>query len=231
MAAAAALLRAAVPEGDRIVIDGEPVTAEQVRDAMRAACAAARRARAADVIVACVWQGFGHESGQRPAAREPADPDRPLAARRGDQLLGRHDPDVRRRRARRRDARAQDALVRQAHFDAPATRSAPASPAASCTRITCDIFEAAGHRTQRTGPGEDPNEGFQFSLGHGVGLEVHEDPGMGQTGRAPLVPGDVLAIEPGLWEPPLGGLGSEDLLLVTEDGREILTDYPYDLTP
>ena len=97
--------------------------------------------------------------------------------------------------------------------------------------LTCDVFEAAGHRTQRTGPGEDPNEGFQFSLGHGVGLEVHEDPGLGQSGRSPLVAGDVIAIEPGLWEREIGGVRYEDLLLITEDGCETLTDYPYDLTP
>ena len=64
--------------------------------------------------------------------------------------------------------------------------------------MVCEIFEAAGHRTQRTGPGEDPTEGFQFSLGHGVGLEVHEGPSLGQIGREPLVEGDVLAVEPGL---------------------------------
>ena len=38
--------------------------------------------------------------------------------------------------------------------------------------LVCDMFEPAGYRTQRNGPGEDPNEGFQFSLGHGVGLAV-----------------------------------------------------------
>jgi Xaa-Pro aminopeptidase len=97
--------------------------------------------------------------------------------------------------------------------------------------LACDIFEAAGHNTLRTGPGEDPNEGFQFSLGHGVGLEVHEDPGMGQAGRSPLVAGDVVAIEPGLWDRNVGMLGSEDLVLVTQDGHEVLTDYPYDLKP
>ena len=94
------------------------------------------------------------------------------------------------------------------------------------------MFESAGHRTQRTGPGEaDPNEGFQFSLGHGVGLQVHEDPSLGQTGRGELVAGDVIAIEPGLWQRDLGEVRFEDLLLVTEDGGETLTHYPYELTP
>jgi Xaa-Pro aminopeptidase len=54
---------------------------------------------------------------------------------------------------------------------------------------------------------------------------------MGQAGRSPLVAGDVVAIEPGLWDRNVGMLGSEDLVLVTEDGHEVLTDYPYDLKP
>jgi Xaa-Pro aminopeptidase len=96
--------------------------------------------------------------------------------------------------------------------------------------ITCDVFEREGYRTQRTGPGDDPNEGFQFSLGHGVGLAVHEAPGVGPAGRDEFVPGDVIAIEPGLTVAGIGEVRLEDLLLVTEDGSETLTRYPYDLT-
>src|SRR4029077_6937712 len=82
--------------------------------------------------------------------------------------------------------------------------------------LTCDLFEADGHPTQRTsGSGEE--EGFQFSLGHGVGLEVHEAPPLGLAGREPLVAGDVLALEPGLWDRRIGEVRLEDLVLVTED--------------
>jgi Xaa-Pro aminopeptidase len=127
--------------------------------------------------------------------------------------------------------RAQEALVREAFFKVrDAVR--PGVTGRELHAMTCEVFEAAGFKTQRTGPDpEHPNDGFQFSLGHGVGLEVHEDPGMGQSGRSPLVAGDVLAIEPGLWAHDLGGVRLEDLLLVTADGCEVLTDYPYDLTP
>jgi Xaa-Pro aminopeptidase len=126
--------------------------------------------------------------------------------------------------------RAQEALVRDALERARnATRSGVTGR--ELHALACEVFEAAGHRTQRTGPGDDPGEGFQFSLGHGVGLQVHEAPSLGQLGHEPLVAGDVIAVEPGLWDRELGGVRFEDLLLVTGDGCETLTDYPYDLAP
>jgi Xaa-Pro aminopeptidase len=98
--------------------------------------------------------------------------------------------------------------------------------------IACDIFEEAGEKTQRTKePGKPLDEGFFHSLGHGVGLEVHEAPGLGLLGEKELVPGDVITIEPGLYRQGYGGVRLEDLILVTEDGYENLTQFPYDLAP
>ena len=230
MAAAAALLAAAVPEGDRIVLDGAPVTAEQVREAIREACAAHGAPAPPDIIVASVWQGFGHESGTGPLPANlpihvdlwPRDEETACWADMARTFVV-GEPNA--------QTRELHALVHEAHL---AARDAirPGVTGRELHAIACDIFEAAGHRTQRTGPDpEHPNDGFQFSLGHGVGLEVHEDPGMGQTGRSPLVPGDVVAIEPGLWHHDVGALGSEDLVLVTEDGHEVLTEFSYDLKP
>jgi Xaa-Pro aminopeptidase len=59
---------------------------------------------------------------------------------------------------------------------------------------------------------------------------VHELPNMGRVGHE-LVPGDVVTIEPGLYRSGYGGLRLEDLVLVTKDGYEVITDYPYELTP
>src|SRR3954447_22303080 len=98
-------------------------------------------------------------------------------------------------------------------------------------RISCAVFEAAGIATQLSkDPGEPLLDGYYHSLGHGVGLEVHEAPSLGRTGE-PLVAGDVIAIEPGTYRRGFGGCRVEDLLLVTEDGCETLTQLPYDLTP
>jgi Xaa-Pro aminopeptidase len=97
--------------------------------------------------------------------------------------------------------------------------------------LACDIFHGAGYKTQlHKEPGEVLEEGFFHGLGHGVGLEVHELPFLGRTGHD-FVPGDVITIEPGLYRPGFGGLRLEDLILVTADGYEVLTDYPYDLAP
>jgi Xaa-Pro aminopeptidase len=64
-----------------------------------------------------------------------------------------------------------------------------------------------------------------------VGLEVHEYPSLGRSGADPLVPGDVIAVEPGTYRHGYGGVRLEDLLLITADGCEVLADFPYDLAP
>jgi Xaa-Pro aminopeptidase len=98
--------------------------------------------------------------------------------------------------------------------------------------VSCDVFEGHGYPTQRTKEAGKPlHEGFFHGLGHGVGLEVHEEPGLGFIGQKELLPGDVVTIEPGLYRQGFGGVRLEDLVLVTEDGAENLTDFPYDLEP
>ena len=93
----------------------------------------------------------------------------------------------------------------------------------------CELFQDAGFPTQLSKkPGEVLDSGFYHGLGHGVGLEVHEQPWLG---RAPgeLVAGDVVTLEPGLYRHGWGGCRLEDLALVTDDSCENLTDFPYDL--
>ena len=97
-------------------------------------------------------------------------------------------------------------------------------------RQVCEFFHENGQKTQlHKQPGEVLQDGYHHGTGHGVGLEVHEQPGIGRAGTAALVAGDVIAVEPGLYRHGFGGVRLEDLLLVTNDGAEVLTSFPYDL--
>jgi Xaa-Pro aminopeptidase len=97
--------------------------------------------------------------------------------------------------------------------------------------LVCDLFQEHGHPTQLSKrPGQVLEDGFYHGLGHGVGLEVHERPSLGRVGDD-LVAGDVIAIEPGLYRNGWGGVRLENLVLVTDDGPEPLTQYPLDLSP
>jgi Xaa-Pro aminopeptidase len=96
---------------------------------------------------------------------------------------------------------------------------------------SCEPFHRAGHKTLlNKDPGEVIEDGYFHSLGHGVGLEVHEQPGLARAGED-LVAGDVVTLEPGLYRRGWGGCRLEDLVLVKDGGAEGLTDYPYDLEP
>ena len=91
--------------------------------------------------------------------------------------------------------------------------------------VACDLFEKHGFGTPRT----KSKTGYIHSLGHGVGLEVHEQPRLSQTGTRRLEPGMVVTVEPGLYDPAVGGVRIEDLVVVTKKGCENLTNFPKEL--
>ena len=95
-----------------------------------------------------------------------------------------------------------------------------------------DVIFEAGYDTLRPGqqrrPGGPPR-GFIHGTGHGVGLEIHEAPSVGRAGTKPLAPGDVVTVEPGIYDPEIGGVRLEDMLVITETGATDLTRSPRQL--
>lgn len=106
------------------------------------------------------------------------------------------------------------------------------TPYAVFQKRACEMFEAMGHPTVMSNPSTE--QGYVHSLGHGVGLRIHEKPGsslVNSTGSDILAPGTVFAMEPGLYYPEKGmGVRIEDTYTVDENGRfEVLVEYPRDL--
>jgi Xaa-Pro aminopeptidase len=228
----ARVLREAEIEGDGLRYDREVLTSELLRGRVREVCSRLGAPAPDDIIVAPMRPGdaVGHEAGSGPL---PAHAPICLDLWPQDEASGCW-ADMTRTWVRGdiTDAVADlHRLVLEAHERSLAV-TRPGVPGVEIYGAACDVFEAAGHPTQRTKkPGETLQHGFYFGLGHGVGLEVHEAPALGRTGRAPLIAGDVVAVEPGTVDPQHGGMRVEDLVLVTDDGYELLTERPYDLVP
>ncbi|MBI5886464.1 MAG: aminopeptidase P family protein [Deltaproteobacteria bacterium] len=91
----------------------------------------------------------------------------------------------------------------------------PGVAAAEIDRVAREHIDGAGYGAY-----------FGHGTGHGVGLEIHERPGIGPFGKEVLAEGMVITVEPGIYIPGWGGVRIEDMLLVTADGFEILTKAP-----
>ena len=87
------------------------------------------------------------------------------------------------------------------------------------------VDAAARDRIDAAGFGE----AFGHGLGHGVGILVHEDPRLAQESRSTLEVGNVVTVEPGIYLSGLGGIRIEDLVVVTDDGPDVLTAFPKEL--
>jgi Xaa-Pro aminopeptidase len=206
------------------------LTSEEVRGRLQALCHEHGCDLPDDVIVAAGAQGaVGHEAGHGPLAPgEPvivdiwprdhasscwADMTRTFIA-------GGGEPD------------AEIARWHELTIESIESVIAAIRPGASCRELyelSCEPYHRDGHPTQLTKqPGQVLVDGYWWALGHGVGLEVHERPYLGRSTDV-LVEGDVVAIEPGCVRYGFGSARLEDLVLVTADGAEVLTDFPYDL--
>lgn len=230
MRAAAELLRQASPNGDGLLAGGEPLTCERLKAVIRQAVDRAGASPGETLIVSHGAQtASGHEAGSGPI--QPGEPvvidlwpRDPESACFADMtrtfVVGDAPAELRRYHELTRESLARAlAAVR------------PGAAGREVHRISCAPYEEAGLPTQLTKqPGQVLEEGFFHALGHGVGLEVHEAPALGR-GPDQLVAGDVITLEPGCYRPGFGGCRLEDLVLVTGDGAEVLTDFPYDLEP
>jgi Xaa-Pro aminopeptidase len=223
------LLRRAQPNGGGLEVDGEPLTSERIKRVIEDVFAD-HGVEGSDMIVAHGPQtAVGHNMGSgQIAPNEPIVFD--LFPR--DKATGCYSDMTRTYVVGEPSDEVKEwyGLVKRALE----TSTAGVKPSVNGQKLfeqVCEQFHAAGYKTAlNKEPDEVLEEGFIHSLGHGVGLEVHELPSLGRSGHD-FVAGDVITIEPGLYKPGVGGVRLEDIVLVTEDGYEVLTDYPYDLAP
>jgi Xaa-Pro aminopeptidase len=227
MAAALDVLRRAAREDGGLAIDGEALTCELLKRRVDGAFAGHGASADESVVSHGPQTAVGHDTGSGPIAADDvvmldlfpldkasgcyADMTRTFAVGEvSDEICDYH------------------RLVKDA-LDLAVAAIRPGMNGKDVHRLVCDFFHARGHPSQLHKPeGIVLKDGFYHGTGHGVGLAVHEAPSLGRIGDD-LVAGDVIAIEPGLYRHGFGGVRLEDLLLVTEDGCEVLTDFPYDL--
>ena len=224
MRAAEDLLESATVEDGVLYHDGEELTSERVKEEIEVTLL--RQGCALDeTIVACGADAAGpHNRGSGPLEADetividifPRDKETKYH---GDMtrtfVKGKASDEVRRRYDDTYDA-----------FEAALDAVEPGATGKEVHDAVCDCYEERGYDTLRSDPSAET--GFIHSTGHGIGLDVHEEPSVSPDGGE-LEPGHVITIEPGLYDPEVGGIRIEDLVVVTDEGYENLTDYPIHL--
>ncbi|WP_254523387.1 M24 family metallopeptidase [Natrinema caseinilyticum] len=226
MARAEELIATADVDDGVLVHDGEPLTSERVTEEieitlLRHGCGLD------ETIVACGADGADpHDRGSGPLEADelividifPRDKETGYFADMT-RTFARGDPGE--------EARRRYEVTRSAYEAALETVRAGVT-GAEVHDAACDVIEDAGYATLRSDPNAET--GFIHSTGHGVGLDIHEQPSVSPTG-GDLEAGHVISIEPGIYDPAVGGVRIEDLVVVTADGYENLTEYRIGLEP
>lgn len=229
MDAARELFRRAERKDGRLILDGEPLTCERVKNGIQQAFTDLDLLSDEFIVSHGAQTAIGHEMGEGeikasepivldlwPRDRESscyADMTRTFAVGEPpEELVAFH-------------SLVHDALERAREAVKPGIAGRDVYV------LVAELFHEAGYATGlHKKDGEVLENGFFHGLGHGVGLEVHEQPWLSRY-PGELVEGDVITLEPGLYRSGYGGCRLEDLVLVTKDGAESLTTYPYDLQP
>jgi Xaa-Pro aminopeptidase len=227
-AIAEVLVRSEPSDGGRVV-DGEPLSSEVLKD-VASRVFAEHDCRGDELIVAIGPQSAdGHDQGSGPVANDDVVlcdlfPQHTESACFSDMtrtfVVGTPDPEIATWHGHTLEAlELARGLVR------------PGADGVEIYNAVCELYEGLGYPTSHSKPeGTVLREGFNHALGHGVGLAVHEAPSLGKIGHE-LVAGDVITLEPGLYRHGFGGVRLEDLVVVTDDGCDTLTAFPYPLDP
>ena len=219
--AAEAVLRAATIEGDRIIYEGEALSSDRLRNIIDQACLK-RGATASHTIAAGGRQACDpHEAGRgllRPNELIIVDVFPRI------QKTGYHG-DMTRTFLKGRATPAQRALVKAVQVSQRAAMEmVRAGVKGGAVHAAAEsVFENLGFVSERRNEGF---VGFVHSTGHGLGLEVHEAPSVSK-GAPTLKVGQVITIEPGLYYPEIGACRIEDVVRVTKDGYEKLSNLHY----
>ncbi len=216
------LAQATISDEGTLMLDGEPLTSERVTQAIEHELLDADCALEETIVAGGADAADPHNRGSGP-----------LAA--GDAIVidifprskeTRYYADMTRTFVRgepSEELQRRYELTRQAQA-AALEAIEPGVTGAAVHDAVCDVYEDAGYETLRSNP--DTETGFIHGTGHGVGLDIHESPQLNPDGET-LEAGQVVTVEPGLYDPAIGGIRIEDLVVITdtEQGYRNLTDY------
>jgi Xaa-Pro aminopeptidase len=226
---ARAMLREADASSGALVLGGEPLTSERIKRELEAVFGEHGAAGEELIVSHGAQTAIGHELGSGPIASGepvvidlfPRDRETGVYSDMTRTFVVGDVPD---------EIREYHRLCKEA-LELATAAVRPGANGRDLMQSVCDFFAGHGYPTPLTKqPGDVLASGFIHGLGHGVGLELHERPWISRSGDD-FVAGDVITLEPGLYRAGFGGVRLEDILVVTDDGAEVVTRYPYDLAP